>query len=506
LLFPNFRGNISFDNDIKCLDKLEAALLLEQGNFKALKKIIDKYGDDYLFSIIISQYYSTMEQREKAMSGLKQALLHQSNHTKGQSYRAAILGEIGEHYEELENYEAALLYFRRAINTGVTGTYLASVSYPWHYMLALIAFEKWDEVIHVMRDGQKYMWSTLHPLSTLSQKERIRRDFPIRPEGALFLGGWGLGDEILRLSILRTVMNEDGKYGLLCDPRIKDVAQRSLPDIEFMSNSRMIGPFKVEEEDYWRDREGVTAGLDFARTTTQVLERSKDFPDIALTEDLMYHYMKSKGSYKVTHSAPLLTPKPELIQAAKNWLSTLPGTLNVAISWRSGVRSFSRDKSYTDITTQWGDILQTPNINFINIQYSDTSEEVQEVRDKFGVEIYAMPDIDLKDDVEDILALSKAVDLVISPCTASLEMAGAVNVKTWSLSTTSPLSDYWRIDKKDRKTDVFFPSIEHITLDPYGTKEKVLEEVARRLDEWQKQITVEPSKKPKVSLDMVVKR
>ncbi len=493
VMLPDVLGRLDIGKDETKLDRLEFNLLFEQGDFTKLPELAKKYADESSFAVIISRYYTAIDQQKKSSETLENALIEfpANPSTKDPKFvaqnmeRAAILGELGEHYEDYENYNAALLYFRRAINTGATGTYLASVSYPWRYMVLLMSTQKWDEAVYTMRDGQEYMWSTLHAISTTSQAKRMASDYAISDKGALFLGGWGIGDEILRLSILRNTKSKDGKYGFLCDPRMKEVAQRSLPEIEFMSNSRTVGPFKVDEEQYWQDREGVTAGLDFARTTTQVLERRKDFPDIAITEDLVYHYMKCRGTYKVRDDKPLFVAKPELVKNARDWLNTLPKKLNVAIAWRSGGRSFIRDKSYSEII-DWGKILKLPNINFINVQYSDTSAEVKQVLDRHEVNIHAMPNVDLKDDIEEILALSTAVDLVISPCTASLEMAGAVGAATWSLATTSPKSDYWRINTTDRETDVFFPSIKHITLDPYGSTQEVLNEVARRLNKWQK--------------------
>jgi len=439
----------SHNLEIRKLLQLKLAILVEKGDFQAASPLINAYKNDPESSIPVSRYMASTKGPETARDYLH-SIVTVAPRSKPIIY-ARITGELGEIYEEAREFKTAIQYYRMAHLASHSGTYLASLSYPWRYMTSLMGLQRWDEAIAAMRQGQEYMWDSMHKLSKTSRRKRLKSDFALNPRGALFLGGWGLGDETLRLSILRNVMKAGGKYGVVVDPRLKNLAQKSLPDITFYSNSRIVGPFAVKESEFWKDREGVTAELGYDRTTQHILSESKKYPDIAQSEDLTYHYMKQKGNYQVSTDEPLFKPDPQITQNAKDWLNSLPGDFNVGISWRSGQRSHTRDKSYTDIL-EWEKILKTKGVNFVNLQYSDTSSEVAEVKKKFDVQIQAQPGIDLKDDIEEIVALSAAVDLVISPCTASLELAGAAGTSVLSLAITPWLPDLWRVNSEDNES------------------------------------------------------
>jgi ADP-heptose:LPS heptosyltransferase len=56
------------------------------------------------------------------------------------------------------------------------------------------------------------------------------------------------------------------------------------------------------------------------------------------------------------------------------------------------------------------------------------TKELDEARASFGVTIHTWPDIDLKQDLDEVAALTAALDLVVSVGTAVACMAGALGV------------------------------------------------------------------------------
>jgi len=465
--------------EIRQLKKLKYSLLVEEGTYDEATKLRSLFETDIDVCVATSRLIHEQDSKQAAIKFLTKMERIVAN--VAPDIHAAILGELGELHEEDKNFDIAMEYYRRANLIDKPDTYLASLSYPWRYMTGLMGLGRWSEALATMREGQDYMWANMHQLSSRSHKWRTKKDYPINANGALFLGGWGVGDETLRLSVLKNLKDSKAKVGVYVDPRLRAIAQRSMPDISFYSNSRVNGPFATDEYNYWRDREGVPAQYGYDRVSKQTLQNLESYPDVALTEDLMYNFIKMAGQYKASPEA-LFIPDPTHLETAQDWLESLPGKLNVGISWRSGQVSHVRNKSYTDIE-EWESLFAIPGINFINLQYSDTTQEVKRVKKKFGVQIYNQPDVDLKNDIDQIMALSKAVDFVISPCTASLEFAGAVGTPTFALSITPWLPDLWRVNKDDKETDMFFPSIKHMAIYHYGSRKAVFAEIKRRLEE-----------------------
>ena len=95
----------------------------------------------------------------------------------------------------------------------------------------------------------------------------------------------------------------------------------------------------------------------------------------------------------------------------------------VGICWRSGKLDPVRNLSYT-MLDEWGEVLQTQGFKFVNLQYGECEAELKEAEEKYGIEILRWPDLNLRNDLDDIFALMACLDAVASVQTAVLTMAG----------------------------------------------------------------------------------
>jgi ADP-heptose:LPS heptosyltransferase len=75
-------------------------------------------------------------------------------------------------------------------------------------------------------------------------------------------------------------------------------------------------------------------------------------------------------------------------------------------------------------------ILTIDGIDFINLQSHECDRDIAEARERYGVDIHAWKDIDLRNDLNGVAALTSCLDLVISFPTFSSEFAGALGVPT----------------------------------------------------------------------------
>ncbi len=210
----------------------------------------------------------------------------------------------------------------------------------------------------------------------------------------------GLGDEILFSGMIPDLVRAGAHCVVECDPRLVTLLQRSFPAVEVVGRNKPVDPRTRQPDiDYQ-----IAAGS-LARWFRPTLE---SFP---------------------RHSG-YFVPDPARVEFWKQRLAALGEGLKVGICWRSMVHQGSRAKHYSQLK-QWGPILTTPGVRFVNLQYDRCEEELREAESLFGVPIHAWAGTDLKDDQETLAALSSQLDLVISAPTAVHAIAGAVGTPNW---------------------------------------------------------------------------
>lgn len=380
---------------------------------------------------------------------------------------------LAQIYERVRDFDAGLLALRRAVDLSRPTDWLDGPN--WLLASALMHRGDWAEAGRLMRMQLSGFWEQFAPLSAVSIKSRIMKDQLVPPGNAIILGGRGIGDEILRLVLLAGVRRPGQRYAFTVDPRLVPLLQPQNDWVDFIAISRISGPFAVSEEQYWADREGVSARFDPNRVTTEIWSRAKRGEQVILSEDILVEAL-SRGPDFVPQATPLIAITPQEKATARAWLDSLPGKIKIGISWRSGELNLIRNLSYKAIR-ECGELLSIPDVDFINLQYTDTSAECAEVEALFGVRIHSMPGVDLKDDLREICALCVACDIVIAPCTTIREMAGAAGANVWSLTITPLTPDLWRI-MPDKITDRYMPTIRHFTAMDHGDSDGVVRAMA----------------------------
>jgi tetratricopeptide (TPR) repeat protein len=174
----------------------------------------------------------------------------------------------------------------------------------------------------------------------------------------------------------------------------------------------------------------------------------------------------------------LLTPDPARVTALQ---SALPPGKRVAISWRSfqkaGRRHIAARKS---IPLECFAALAPSGVKLLDLQYGDVAAE----RAAFdaahpGLRIEA-PGVDLREDIEGVLAAIACCDLVITASNVTAHFAGALGRKTWLvyLGANAPFH-YWVPNEKGRSP--WYPSVEVVTDAGWTRWEQAFDALAQRL-------------------------
>ena len=218
----------------------------------------------------------------------------------------------------------------------------------------------------------------------------------------LIWGEQGIGDELMFLSVLPALLERNpSEVCLAVSDKITKVVKAWYPSCLVLSFSRMWG----------------------------VMDRLKE----------SYDYQIPSGSLML--KIPCLDARcrkvsigssPQLDKMRKGILSQFPGKRRiVGLSWRSGLVTHKRVHSYLSVSAAKNLIAGAPSdVLFLILQYGVTDEERMELESLSNVLI---PREDFHEDVFSQAVHTKLCDLVVSPGTVSLQVAGACGVPaiTW---------------------------------------------------------------------------
>ncbi len=229
----------------------------------------------------------------------------------------------------------------------------------------------------------------------------------------------GVGDEILYASMVHEIVAQARQCIVECSPRMVPVFARSFPRAK-------VVPYKAL---------GV-------RTTPP-----SEF-DTQISAASLGKYFRPNVASFPRHQG-YLKANPALTAALRaRYQAIAPGNLIVGLSWRSRNTEIGEGKS-ADLST-WGEVLHTPGVTFVNLQYGDCAEDLANVKRALGVDIVQDPDIDPLKSMDDFFAQVAAMDMVITTSTATVHVAGSLNVPTCLLLTAGPASLwYWFLDRAD---------------------------------------------------------
>ena len=133
-----------------------------------------------------------------------------------------------------------------------------------------------------------------------------------------------------------------------------------------------------------------------------------------------------------------LVPDPARIKFWTKRLRSLGRGLYVGVSWKSANMSPKRLPNYAPLA-DWSPIFTIPGVTFINLQYTDFTDDLIEIQNKFGVTVHNFDDLNHFDDLDDVAALCSALDIVVSTkITVPLISAGvgtATKLANWRQSS-----------------------------------------------------------------------
>ena len=269
------------------------------------------------------------------------------------------------------------------------------------------------------------------------------------PGKTLFVWGeQGVGDEILHASMMADLIKHGFNVMWETDKRLVPLFKRSCPPMKFVARGK-------------------------APADTEIT------PDIAAhipSASLGRFTRPNAASFPLTRPAHLLAD-PERRAALRAGFNLAPGEKLVGISWVSKNVKFGDSKSTT--LAQWADILRTPHVRFVDLQYGNTSSERAAVERDIGVKVEHVKGLDLHDDLDGVAALTAACDLVITVSNTAAHIAGALGVPAWVLIPAG-IGKFWYWGHEGTSTP-WYPCLTLIRQQNQHDWTPELQDVAQRL-------------------------
>lgn len=291
----------------------------------------------------------------------------------------------------------------------------------------------------------------------LIDRPRWTPDSELKGKTLLLIGEQGLGDEVLFANIVPEAveaLGPEGKLVLAVEPRLVPLFQRAYPQAE-------VGPHATYDVDARTVRVTPFVG-DMARIDLW-----------APIATLLRAFRPTVESYP--DRPAYLAADPERVA---HWKRVLAGEAfrgpTVGILWKSLKLDGARLRYFSPFDA-WRPVLTTPGVTFVNLQYGDSDAEVAEARERLGVQLWRPPGIDLKADLDDVAALSCALDLMLGPANATSNIAAACGAPVWLISTPGA----W--PKLGTERYPWYPRMRVFTAPGSGQWDVVMEAVATAL-------------------------
>lgn len=263
----------------------------------------------------------------------------------------------------------------------------------------------------------------------------------------LIYGEQGIGDQIMFASCIQEANTRMGKCVVYCDRKLGRLFSRSFPQAQVLAGKRGVKAADIPN----------LPAIDFAIPMGSL-------PGIFRNDES--HFPQHHG---------YLRAADERVEYWSARLQALGDGLKIGISWRGGLKQ-TRQMLRSIPLDNWLGLLRTENTQFVSLQYTDCSIEIEALHEQHGIKLPQWPDA-LRD-YDETAALVSALDLIISVQTSVIHLAGALGKPVWVMVPAAP---EWRYGIQGESMP-WYPSARLFRQQEPNKWAPVLATVARELD------------------------
>ena len=124
-------------------------------------------------------------------------------------------------------------------------------------------------------------------------------------------------------------------------------------------------------------------------------------------------------------------------------------------------------------------IISIPDTTFINLQYGQVKDEINNISNQYGIEISMIDEIDNFNDLDGLASLINTCDYIVTSSSVTAHIAGALNKETYLLLPYAR-GRIWYWGESENKC-LWYPSIRIYRCNENGLWSNPIEEIRTRL-------------------------
>jgi Flp pilus assembly protein TadD len=436
------------------------ALALEPAYPEALNSLGAALAQQGSAQEAIACYRKALELRPEyaeAHNNLAQALLAQGGESEALASfrRAASLqpANTGFHHDlgtalaRLGAWDEAVVHYERAVT-------LDPLSAESQYSLAVLRMfrQEFEPAWRGYEARFQCIRSSLRKSAeTVGVYERLPRWRGPGEAGVREVAVWGeqgLGDQVLFSTLIPALIEARTPFAYEVDRRLLGAYERAFPGIRFM------------------------AGAEPPHAALQRASR------VLMAGSLPKLFRHSRADF-ARQPRKLFCALPGRVEHYRHRLDEHGPELKVALSWRSDRKDPLGSRKSAPLA-DFSELLKLPGVQFVDVQYGDTAGERRRAEEATGARLLRFEEVDHFNDLEELLAILEACDLVISTSNVTAHFAGALGKPAWLLYLAGrPPFHYWAHDGSHRC--LWYPSIEIVTRPDLADWTSLTRHVAARL-------------------------
>jgi Flp pilus assembly protein TadD len=204
----------------------------------------------------------------------------------------------------------------------------------------------------------------------------------------------GLGDEIFYAGLLPALLTHDVSVTVSADQRLHPIYKRAFPGVGLLDR-KVLGHSSID------------SGFD----------AQAPIGDLGCLLDL------DAAAIQATRS-PYLLSDPVRREGYRRTLSASGSGLVCGVAWKSVNPKFGGAKSIG--LEAFEPLLSLAGITFVNLQYGDVDDQIGHVRSSLAVDIQQVPGLDVFHDIDGLLALIDACDVIVTTSNVTAHLAGSI--------------------------------------------------------------------------------
>ncbi|WP_155860111.1 tetratricopeptide repeat protein [Kordiimonas gwangyangensis] len=309
-----------------------------------------------------------------------------------------------DNYKALSNLSAALQGSDRAVELTTHALKLQPENPELHINMALELFrrgkllEGWHHYAYRL-DSRRAQSQNL----TYTHKIPEWDGSPLKGKTLLVAAEQGVGDEVMFGNYLPFLYDEAEKLYIGVDPRLVSLFQRRFPDA-------MVMPYMDRMKEGYRYRIFLELEREMEAGNLEI--------DYAIPIGSASRFAWKNTEDVLPHPDGFLQPDPERLAEFGERLAHLKDKPIVGLAWRTGMSGGARKHFCATVEDLAPLKAIKDKVHFVNLMYSDVTEDLKQIKDQHGIEITHLDGVNLKADIEANIAIMAHCDVVLSACSA----------------------------------------------------------------------------------------